>query len=372
MEHLFRLALFLYSIISLIINGTPSIPDVVLVLLIAILNICIWKFPHKKVFLIANGFLLLTVFVGYSDFIILFALLLFDSIMINSRILAAYSLSMPILYTSQLIYDQSPILTNDKILFYPLLFFISAFFALSQKKLLLQEKKHKESSDAERSYRYELERTQSQLQARTKEIAKLTETRERNRIARDLHDNLGHRLAGILLQLQASKKIQPLDNEKAQHLLVLSIEKLSETLDTVRDTVHNLKPTQNYGIEYFERIINDFNFSEIEFDHTGSISTMSAELFECLGTTLKEALTNSSRYSHAKKVSISLTVSKSYTRLLIKDNGQGCVLAKEGLGLSGMRERIKNIGGQFSYDGNDGFTIVCFIPNKPEVQLSNN
>lgn len=55
-----------------------------------------------------------------------------------------------------------------------------------------------------------------------------------------------------------------------------------------------------------------------------------------------------------------------YTRLYIRDNGTGCVKIKEGMGLSGMRERVENMGGSFSISSEKGFMIVCVIPIESE------
>jgi signal transduction histidine kinase len=83
---------------------------------------------------------------------------------------------------------------------------------------------------------------------------------------------------------------------------------------------------------------------------------------ETIVTNIKEALTNITKYSSATKAYISIEVNEKYIRLYIKDNGVGSKKIKEGLGLSGMRERVRNVGGSISISSEDGFLIVCIIP----------
>ena len=116
----------------------------------------------------------------------------------------------------------------------------------------------KQTYDNERRYRYELENAKQKLLNSAKEAAYIAEIRERNRIAREIHDTVGHSIAGILLQLQASQKLRHRDEEKSDKLLKDSIERLSDTLDVMRNTVHNIRPSNSMGLEYIEGIINNF------------------------------------------------------------------------------------------------------------------
>ncbi|MHB8061373.1 MAG: histidine kinase [Ruminiclostridium sp.] len=122
----------------------------------------------------------------------------------------------------------------------------------------------KNSLDGERSLRYELEKVRAKLLASAKETAHLTEVSERNRIACDIHDNLGHSISGILIQLQAAYKIYDLDGEKSKAILKKSIDRLSDSVTLIRDTVHNIKPKENLGIEYINTIVKDFSFCTID------------------------------------------------------------------------------------------------------------
>jgi len=85
--------------------------------------------------------------------------------------------------------------------------------------LLERKTTYQQAYDRERQTRYALEETKAKLLQAARKTAHLAEIRERNRIAREIHDSVGHKLAGILLLLQATAKVQGKDPEKAQGLL---------------------------------------------------------------------------------------------------------------------------------------------------------
>ena len=225
------------------------------------------------------------------------------------------------------------------------------------------------SYDKSRKYSYELELTKIKLMNSLAETVHITEVKERNRIAREIHDHIGHRIAGVLISLQASYKLfaSAKDHVKSMELLEQSIEKLSDSLTIIKNTVYNIKPNEDFGIKYITEMINDFSFCPVEFKYSGDFNKLGAHYTEIISTNIKEALTNSAKHSNASKIDISLDINDNFLRLYIKDNGIGCTNIKDGLGLSGIRERIKNIGGNISINGSSGFLIVCVIPLNREV-----
>jgi len=227
-----------------------------------------------------------------------------------------------------------------------------------------KEQSFREVYDMERRNRYSLEEAKVRLMNSAREAAHLAEIRERNRIARDIHDSLGHSLAGILLQLQVAVKTLDRDEEKARELLQASVTGLAESVNLLRDTVHNIRPREKLGLEYFQNVIGNFNFCQVDFQHSGDISCISPDHTEIISALLKEALTNASRYSQATKMEVSLEVRSSIVRLFIRDNGVGCKAIKEGMGISGMKERVRNAGGTISINPENGFTIVCVLPRE--------
>jgi len=221
--------------------------------------------------------------------------------------------------------------------------------------------------DKERRLRYRLEKTQNELIHSRKEIEQLTEIRERNRIAHEIHDNIGHSIAGVIFQVEAARRIMNKDKNKLEDILKLCSLKLSEALELTRNTVYNIKVDKKAGIEMLEKVINDFKFCSITFNHTGDFKRVSMSNLKILEANLMECLTNASKYSQAKNINIKIDIGKKNIRFYYKDDGVGCEDIRENLGISGMSERIKNVGGTIAIDGNNGFLIVCNLPVKTEA-----
>lgn len=247
------------------------------------------------------------------------------------------------------------------IMFYILI----AILAYISRKIKFREENYKRLLDSERRLRYELEGTKERLLNSAKEAAHIAEVKERNRIARNIHDNIGHSIAGIYMQLQVVDKLYDKDENKAKAVLKRSIEGLSNSLNVLRDTVHNIKPKEELGIQYIVNIIDGFKFCDVEFNYSGNLNLLFPEHMELIAVNIKEALTNVSKYSKATKVNIDIDITDNYTRVYIKDNGVGTNTDKfkEGLGISGMRERVRSFGGSFSVSSEEGFIIVFIIPH---------
>jgi signal transduction histidine kinase len=224
------------------------------------------------------------------------------------------------------------------------------------------EQNHISTLDNERRLRYNLEQIQNELINSKKEIEHLTEIRERNRIAHEIHDNIGHSIAGVIFQLEGARRIINKDKEKAEEVLKLCSEKLAEALELTRNTVYNIRANNNIDIYAIEKIINNYKFCPVEFSWSGDFSTVSVTILKLLEANIKEFLTNASKYSGASGIQIKIDIGKKNVRLFYKDNGVGCKNIHKGLGIVGICDRVKNIGGAVAIDGNDGFLIVCNLP----------
>ncbi len=245
---------------------------------------------------------------------------------------------------------------------YGLLLLLSAFSGHLRHMLEEKETSFRDAYDRERSMRYSLEETKNRLLQAARDTAYTAEIRERNRIARDIHDHVGHKLAGILLQLQVIRKLNQTDADAAGKLVDQSVMELGAALELLRDTVHNLKPRQQPGLDTIRHIIDSFGFCPVEFKSNGDFDSLSALHSDIVTTIIKEALTNAARHSGATKMEISIEVRSPLVRLLIKDNGRGSEKIREGMGIKGMRERVRSVGGSLTLSGGDGFTIVCVLP----------
>ena len=191
---------------------------------------------------------------------------------------------------------------------------------------------------------------------------------ERNRIAREIHDHVGHMLSRSILQLGAILAIN-----KDEHMSV-SLRGLKDTLDTamnnIRESVHDLKD-DSLDLEYMVNdIINQYKDLEISLDYDMG-KYLAKEMKYCFVAIIKEALTNTVKHSDGKRVSIVMREHPALYQVLIEDNGSkneavikvlNHKLDKSGIGLENMRERVSAFGGNIRFSGDNGFKIFISIP----------
>ena len=176
--------------------------------------------------------------------------------------------------------------------------------------------------------------------------------KERSRISKDMHDEIGANLTKIsLLGNIASKGKQSSVLSQINETVNETIEKMDEIVWAINPSNDNLKNLTSYISEYAQ---NFFESSEIKcrFNLPEIIPgiNLTSEKRHHLFLTIKEALNNVQKYSEANKVSISLLVEPSYFNFIIKDDGKGfCLEAVSATsnGITNMRERINSVGGEF-------------------------
>jgi len=226
------------------------------------------------------------------------------------------------------------------------------------------EMEHIQTFDDNRRSIYELEDAKTKLHTSQIDLIQVTELNERNRIARSIHDNLGHKLVGSKMLLEAASAINGKDSDKSEELIKRVINELGESVYLLRDTVHDLRPNQDVGITNIRNIIKRFAFCTVDFKTEGDLNSISSGLYAVVERNLKEALTNVNKYSNATLVHINIEVTEKYIRFSVTDNGTGTNYINEGLGISGMRERVENIGGTFTLDFSSGFKLYMFFPKR--------
>lgn len=245
----------------------------------------------------------------------------------------------------------------------PILFLSGLLGQVMRLKNEIEDEYIKTSDDNRRKY-YELEESKLILEKAQLDIILNTEVNERNRIARSVHDNIGHKLVGTKMILEAAVAIRAENEQKSDELTQRAVKELSESVDLLRDTVYDLKPNKEVGINNIKHIIKNFRFCQTEFKAQGDLNNISSGLFAVIERNLKEALTNISKYSNATLVSVIIENTDKYTRFIISDNGSSVSAGfiSEGLGVSGMRNRVENIGGTFTIDCDNGFKLYTFFP----------
>ena len=239
----------------------------------------------------------------------------------------------------------------------------SALFGWFISQWNAQQKRLVTEADRERHDRYELEKLKMELLDAHAKSMHMAEVMERNRIARELHDHVGHELTGAVLALQAFEQLWKEDNEKAEVLFSQLSNRLNESVAHLREAVHDMKPEIPGGITRLEEICKSFHFCELKWQYDGDTSKVPAYLWGILEPVVKEALTNVVKHSNADFVLVTLDVSEKIVRLSIHDNGKEHANSYEGTGLRNLRYRAKAVGGSISFSTtNSGFQLVCVLP----------
>ncbi len=205
------------------------------------------------------------------------------------------------------------------------------------------------------------------LKEYTNEVQRLSVVEERNRIARDIHDNLGHNMTALIMQLQMADHFLNADSLKSQELIINSIKTAKDSLSGIREVVETLRGnklslTYDKALKILVDGFSEKTGTEIKLNIEG-ISPSNSKAEEAMYHILQECLTNAVRHGGAKTICINLHYTDSYIKFSIKDNGKGSENIAEGFGIKGIRERVKAFNGNVEYksEKDNGFQITGTI-----------
>lgn len=198
------------------------------------------------------------------------------------------------------------------------------------------------------------------------QIKYTTQLEERNKIAQQLHDKLGHTVSGSLMQLEAAKLVMESDIETSKAMIQNSIDALRVGMENIRQSLRNLKPPpEQVGVNRIKMMLDDFLMKsgiKSVLIYNGSIDLISYTQWNIFYENLAESLTNIVKYSHASSITVNIEVLNKFIKMEVRDNGIGALDIKKGLGIIGMEERAGNIGGKIIVDGSRGFSIITLLP----------
>jgi signal transduction histidine kinase len=213
----------------------------------------------------------------------------------------------------------------------------------------------------------EVEHAHRQLQAYAERVAELATTEERNRVAREIHDGLGHALIAINVQLE--KALVYYDKQPQEALQAISDAKrvVKEALQDVRRSVRTLRAEQEpfaciHGIALLVEQLRK-NALEGDFEVSGDEERFSNLTLLTIYRVAQEGFTNIQKHAQASRVQVSLHFTEEEARLSICDNGRGIdaehrlqqeARTQEGYGLRGIRERLELVGGTFHLESQAG------------------
>jgi two-component system sensor histidine kinase DesK len=207
-------------------------------------------------------------------------------------------------------------------------------------------------------------RSSMKLMLAHQELAQLAKVAERERIARDLHDLLGHTLSVVVLKAELAGRYFDRDHERAR-TEIKEVETIArQALQQVREAV------TGYRMQGLDAEIDNAQKSLAAAGIKLTCMTRPGRLGPAeesvLSLILREAITNVLRHAQATEVRLEFTTTPEGERLTVTDNGRGGI-RQEGNGLRGMRERVQMLGGSFRLDSTQGTRISIDLPADAQV-----
>lgn len=197
---------------------------------------------------------------------------------------------------------------------------------------------------------------------------------ERNRIAKEIHDHIGHLLSRSLLQIGALLVISPEGPVKTE--LQKLKDSISEGMDSIRASIHNMHDESVDLEQILLGLIKDFNHCNVDYSYKLKTTPL-LKIKYCFIAIVKEGLTNIMKYSNATLVTITLNETDTFYHLLIKDNGtiddRTQVMIRryhihgtftDGMGLQNMADRVHGFHGSIDFIVKEGFQILIQIPKE--------
>jgi len=239
--------------------------------------------------------------------------------------------------------------------------------------VLLESRSAQQTRRVERLLK-DLQAAHIELKAAQHKEKELAIVEERVRLARDIHDGLGHHLTVLSIQLQAAEKLVERNPQAAVEAIRVSREEAQAALEEVRRSVGVMRqsPGENQPlVEILASLIHDFNVHtglEAHFEHDGDPIELSSFAEQTLFRTVQESLTNIQKHAQGvSHIQVKLKYSPEAVRLVISDDGQkpeDVSPSQAGYGLKGLQERVEQLGGDFCCGpgAEDGFQVNVMLP----------
>jgi signal transduction histidine kinase len=214
--------------------------------------------------------------------------------------------------------------------------------------------------DTQRGQQRELVHTNVQLSEYALALERLTETRERNRLARELHDTLAHTLSGLSVNLEAIKITLEKNDDETIHLIDHALENTRQGLDDTRRALKSLrtKPIEEFGLLIALQKLSEHSAERggfaLESHLPKTLPSLTPDEELTVYRITQETFENIIQHAEATKVDFSITVENGHFTMKIKDNGVGfsqdALLNNDVYGVRGMEERAKMVDGEFSVE----------------------
>ena len=256
---------------------------------------------------------------------------------------------------------------------------LTAILSIAATLLSLRTAQLEREQERMRRIRDQLQERALALEACNRDLAdrqdyevELATLAERARIAREIHDNVGHQLTRASLQAEALRVVHA--NEPGVAADFADVKRtVDEALQLVRASVHALNDNAADLSVQLERIVEDVRSDggpQIELEVLAEHAP--ANVVNCFAAVLREALSNTMRHARAQNVTVRCMEHPSFYQLIVTDDGTGATPANsrdaaEGMGLGSMRERVEALGGTFTAGpraGALGWRVFATVPKQ--------
>lgn len=214
------------------------------------------------------------------------------------------------------------------------------------------------------------------------ELERMAEIRERNRLAREIHDTLGHTLTGIIMGSEASLALFEDSPEESRKRIEAVTKSARDGLNDVRASIKALRPDslQKQGLdmtlrEMIAKFQKTTSVAVVYEQYAGKLE-FAVDEEDTIYRIIQECMTNAVRHGGADMIQIRLRRHDDILTMDIRDNGKGCENVTEGFGLRHMQERLDLLSGSLTYgnraddpnDGKKGFYVIASVPVRRRQQ----
>ncbi|MEU9917876.1 sensor histidine kinase [Streptomyces sp. NPDC051001] len=214
------------------------------------------------------------------------------------------------------------------------------------------------------------QRARRALQEYAARVAELSAATERNRLARDIHDSLGHHLTAISVQLEIASEFRALDPDAAGRAIAEARQSVKLALGDVRQSVRALRddarPSLSATLAGWAR--EGGAGPRVSVEVTGEEDGYGTAALTALYRAAQEGLTNALRHARASRVSVAVRLTEDTALLAVTDDGCGFTphRATAGFGLTGMRERVHMVAGSVDIDSTpgEGTRLTVVVPRR--------
>ncbi|MDF2614029.1 MAG: signal transduction histidine kinase [Clostridia bacterium] len=368
MKLIFLSLMIIYFIISKDSVLTQNQFGQISLLLILISILIAYELAHKlKIILlgIAAGLTMFVIYLFGDMYFLLIPIIILDAI-------TFFNLNSKIYLTSVL----GILGCSNKLLYFLICLFLAGLYY--QHYFVIQKYRDYVNIllSRERSLQKTIDRQDLRYQGDIEKFALVYENEkleEKSKLSQALHDKIGHSINGSIFQLEACRLLVDKKPDQTKEKLQDVIDTLRASMDEIRMILRREKP-QMGEIKYVQlkKLCTDFRTKyniAVDFKCEGEASCLSEAIWELLLDNTIEAFSNALKYSGCDTIAIHIFIFNKLLRCTIKDNGKGCKSINDGMGLSGMKERIKSLGGTIDISSEIGFQINMLLPIGEDVKL---